>query len=100
MPLSRRRAMRYGWMCGFRRGVRGYSSMKQRLQKLLAAAGVASRRHVEEMIRQGRVSVNGKVGTELPILLDPANDRVTVDGEGINLKPREAGPRLYILMNK
>jgi len=74
--------------------------MKQRLQKLLAAAGVASRRHVEEMIRQGRVTVNGEVLTTLPILVDPAVDRVAVDGEGVALKPRAAGPRLYILMNK
>ncbi|HTW95312.1 MAG TPA: pseudouridine synthase, partial [Tepidisphaeraceae bacterium] len=74
--------------------------MKQRLQKLLAAAGVASRRHVEEMIRQGRVSVNGQVRTQLPILVDPAADRVAVDGESVALKASSAEPRIYILLNK
>jgi len=52
------------------------------------------------MIREGRVTVNGKTLTELPILIDPATDRVTVDDEGVNLKPKQAGPRIYILMHK
>ena len=45
--------------------------VKERIQKILGNAGVASRRNVEEMIRQGRVAVNGKIVTELPILIDP-----------------------------
>lgn len=60
--------------------------MKHRLQKLLAAAGVDSRRHVEEMILQGRVAVNGVTKTRLPVMVDPKTDDVTVDGELIQLK--------------
>jgi 23S rRNA pseudouridine2605 synthase len=79
--------------------------MKQRLQKVLANAGVASRRNVEEMIRQGRVAVNGRVRTELPILIEPGRDKITVDDEPVRLERDDAGresggPRLYILLNK
>ena len=74
--------------------------MKERLQKLLAAAGVASRRAVEEMIEQGRVRVNGKFVYRLPVLVDPHADRVEVDDELIPLRPRETGQRIYIVMNK
>ena len=74
--------------------------MKQRIQKVLANAGVASRRSVEEMILQGRVAVNGRVMTELPILIDPAKDKVSVDDEPIKLKGSGAEKRVYILMNK
>jgi 23S rRNA pseudouridine2605 synthase len=74
--------------------------MKERIQKVLANAGVASRRAVEEMIQQGRVAVNGRVMTELPILIDPQRDKVTVDDEPIKLKGKEAERRVYLLMNK
>jgi len=73
--------------------------MKQRLQKLLANAGVESRRHVEEMIRQGRVAVNGKIMVDLPILVDPREDRVEVDGERIILR-QSKDEKIYILLNK
>ena len=55
--------------------------MAERLQKLLARAGVASRRSSEELIRAGRVTVNGEVVTELGTKADPETDDVRVDGE-------------------
>ncbi len=55
----------------------------QRLQKVLAAAGVASRRKSEEIIQQGRVRVNGKVVTELGTKVDPNSDRIDVDGKQV-----------------
>lgn len=51
-----------------------------RLQKHLARAGVASRRHAEELIAAGRVAVNGAVVTEMGVKVDPQADEVTVDG--------------------
>lgn len=74
--------------------------MKQRIQKVLADLGVGSRRSIEEMVRQGRVSVNGKVVTQLPVLVDPAQDRIAVDGEPVRLTSRRAVERVYLLMNK
>lgn len=74
--------------------------MKERIQKILAAAGVASRRHVEAMVLQGRISVNGKAMRELPLLVDPQKDRIEVDGEYIKAKPSRKEPKVYLLMNK
>lgn len=54
-----------------------------RLQKVLAAAGVASRRACEELIEQRRVTVNGQVVREQGMRVDPANDVIHVDGERI-----------------
>src|ERR1041385_3777213 len=70
--------------------------MQERLQKILAHAGVASRRHAEEMIQAGRVSVNGHIVTELGTKADPEDDVIKVDGK----KLRHAERHLYILLNK
>lgn len=55
----------------------------ERLQKVLARAGISSRRHAETLIVAGRVRVNGRVVTELGTRVDPRNDRVEVDGRRI-----------------
>src|SRR5438309_1229360 len=75
--------------------------MKQRIQKILANAGIDSRRNIETMVRDGRVSVNGTVRRELPILVDPGKDKIVVDGEQIKM-PRgfNSEERIYVLMNK
>lgn len=70
--------------------------MEQRLQKLLAAAGVASRREAEKLITGGRVSVNGKVVTELGTKADPDRDTIEVDSKQVNLRPG----KVYVLLNK
>ena len=73
--------------------------MQQRLQKLISAAGIASRRHAEELILAGKVSINGKIITELGTKADPENDHIKVNGKLINpqLKARE---KTYVLLNK
>lgn len=74
-------------------------TMEQRIQKILAAAGVASRRNIEQMILEGRITVNGKVMRKLPVLVDPATDKIAVDGEPIRLR-ESVERRIYLLMNK
>lgn len=70
--------------------------MQDRLQKIISAAGVTSRRAAEELILAGRVAVNGVVVTELGSKADPAVDTVTVDGKTLTI----AVKKLYILLNK
>src|SRR5918912_3007792 len=73
--------------------------MAERLQKLIAAAGVASRRHAEELIAAGEVTVNGQVVTEPGRKADPARDHIKVRGRLIN--PLLAGQqKVYVLLNK
>src|SRR5215218_753464 len=67
-----------------------------RLQKILSTAGVASRRLSEELILQGRVSVNGQTVTELGTKADPGVDEIKVDGRRIKTEQR----RRYVLLNK
>ena len=67
-----------------------------RLQKVLANAGVASRRVAEDLIVQGRVRVNGEVVTELGSRIDPEVDLVDVDGTVIQLDPSKR----YVMLNK
>jgi 23S rRNA pseudouridine2605 synthase len=73
--------------------------MEERLQKLIATAGLASRRHAEAMITAGEVTVNGKVITELGTKADPARDHIKVRGRLIN-PLLEAREKVYILLNK
>ena len=67
----------------------------ERLQKVLAAAGIGSRRHCEELIADGRVEVNGETAI-LGRRVDPESDRVTVDGVPVAVRPG----LVYYLLNK
>jgi pseudouridine synthase len=67
-----------------------------RLQKILSAAGIASRRAAEQLIAQGRVSVNGRTVTELGTKADPSRDEIRVDGRRV----KAAEPLRYLLLNK
>jgi len=69
---------------------------EERLQKILAHAGVASRRKAEELITEGRVSVNGKTVTELGSKADLAVDKVKVDGRILSAPKHH----LYMALNK
>ena len=68
-----------------------------RIQKMLAEVGVASRRTIEEMIGEGRITVNGKLVVALPCFVEPDTDTIHVDGE---LVATATGPKRYFLLNK
>jgi len=70
--------------------------MLERLQKIIAHAGFASRREAETMIRNGRVTINGRVVTELGTKADAASDHIKVNGKLIT----QAEPHRYILLYK
>lgn len=70
--------------------------MEERLQKVLAHAGIASRRRAEQLILEGRVSVNGAVITELGTKADPERDHIKVDGKRVGAPER----LVYLAMNK
>ena len=70
--------------------------MQQRLQKAIAAAGIASRRHAEELIAAGRVRVNGEIVREMGMLVDTATQKITVDGRPLMADVE----RRYIALNK
>ncbi len=73
---------------------------KVRLQRVMAEAGIASRRECERLIEGGHVAVNGRIMRTLPVLIDPAEDEVRVDGR-ILPKVRRRGTRyVYIMVYK
>ncbi len=70
--------------------------MLERLQKIISAAGITSRRASETLIQNGQVTVNGVVVTELGSKADPTKDIIAVDGKTLKISAQ----RLYILLNK
>jgi 23S rRNA pseudouridine2605 synthase len=68
----------------------------ERLQKIIAAAGIASRRKAEELITSGLVSVNGQTVTELGTKADPEHDHIKVNGKPLKGPER----RVYLLLHK
>ncbi|HWR15541.1 MAG TPA: pseudouridine synthase [Terriglobales bacterium] len=70
--------------------------MQERLQKIIAAAGLASRRHAEELIKSGMVSVNGQTVTELGTKADPAVDHIKVGNKLL----KHVDKQVYILLHK
>jgi 23S rRNA pseudouridine2605 synthase len=68
----------------------------ERLQKIIAAAGIASRRRAEVLISSGRVSVNGQIVSELGSKADPESDHIRVDGKLLRGPERH----VYLVLNK
>jgi 23S rRNA pseudouridine2605 synthase len=72
--------------------------MQERIQKIIANAGICSRRTAEEMMLHGEVTLNGKPATELGMKADPARDHIKVRGKLITGGPQQE--KRYILVNK
>jgi 23S rRNA pseudouridine2605 synthase len=70
--------------------------MLERLQKIIARAGIASRRHAEQLILSGQVRVNGKTITALGTKADPSTDKIEAAGRAITEAPRH----VYLLLHK
>jgi 23S rRNA pseudouridine2605 synthase len=70
--------------------------MMERLQKIIARAGIASRRHAEQLILSGQVRVNGKTVTELGTKADPATDKIEAAGRSIETAERH----IYLVLHK
>ena len=70
--------------------------MLERLQKIIARAGIASRRHAEQLILSGQVRVNGRVVTELGSKADPATDKIEAAGRTVQAEERH----VYLILNK
>ncbi len=69
---------------------------EERLHKILARAGVASRRKCEDLIREGRVQVDGQTVQDVGLKLDPLAHRITVDGQEVDVRPQ----KVYLLLHK
>lgn len=76
-------------------GFTACDNLKERLQKFLAEAGVASRRASEQLIVDGRVAVNGQTVRELGAKVESGKDKVTLDGQSIRIKRK-----IYLALNK
>ena len=70
---------------------------KVRIQKLLSELGIASRRAVEQMVLEGRISVNARTRTKLPVLIHPGDDEIRLDGLAVDITPPD---KVYYLLNK
>jgi 23S rRNA pseudouridine2605 synthase len=70
--------------------------MKERLQKIIAQSGLASRRKAEQLIQEGRVQINSSIVTELGTKADPEHDTILVDG----LLLEAAENKVYVLLHK
>ena len=68
----------------------------ERLQKLIARAGICSRREAEKIISAGRVTVDGKIITELGAKADPSKNKIRVDGKPLKI----CAEKIYLLLNK
>ena len=68
----------------------------ERIQKILAKAGIASRREAERMVIEGRVTVNGKIIDTLGFKADPSKDHIKVDGKRLT----RFEPKVTLLLNK
>ncbi len=75
------------------------SYMQERLNKLIAQAGIASRRAADEIIKSGDVTINGEIITELGTKADPEKDHIKVRGKLINTKI-QSRVDIYVLLNK
>lgn len=73
--------------------------MEQRLQKILSELGIASRRKAEELILEGRVTVNGKIAV-IGMKADPAVDYIKVNGKLISCPVKKAAQKVYLMFNK
>ena len=73
---------------------------KSRIHKVLAGEGVASRRAIEQMILEGRITVNGRLVSELPCFVDLAEDDVRVDGKPVRRKRGGQVRKVWFLLNK
>ncbi len=67
----------------------------QRLQRVMAAAGIGSRRECEVIIEEGRVEIDGQIVTQLGVKVDPSNQKIFVDGEPLVIEPLQ-----YFMLNK
>src|SRR5689334_1362966 len=72
--------------------------MLERIQKIIANAGISSRRGAEELMLNRKVTVNGRIVTELGTRADPQRDHIKVDGKLI--QPSLTGSKRYFLVNK